>query len=44
LEYLISEGADVNAKTDGSTPLDVADTEKKKAIIRAAGGKSGREL
>jgi|GEM_PF-2238518 len=43
LRYIISQGADVNAKCkNGQTPLDVANTEAKKAVIRAAGGRSGR--
>ncbi|MDR0327164.1 MAG: ankyrin repeat domain-containing protein [Planctomycetaceae bacterium] len=43
VKFLISQGADVNAKDhDGKTPLDVANTEEKKAILRAAGGVSGQ--
>ena len=43
LKYLVTvRGVDVNAKNNqGQTPLDVASTEEKKAILRAAGGKSG---
>jgi len=39
LEYLISQGADVNAKTSGffgKTPLQVANTKEKKHILREA--------
>ncbi|MDR1958516.1 MAG: ankyrin repeat domain-containing protein [Planctomycetaceae bacterium] len=45
MKFLIERGADVNAKdVRGETPWDVADTEKKKQILRDAGGKSGKEL
>ena len=45
LEYLIEKGADVNA-VDGSakTPLDYADTDEKKNVLRKAGAKSRKEL
>jgi len=37
--YLISQGADVNAKdNEGKTPLDCADTEEKKEVLRKAMG------
>ena len=40
LKYLISQGADVNAKNNaGRMPLDVANSDEKKAILRAAMGK-----
>lgn len=43
MKYLIAQGADVNAKMrDGQTPLDFASGDEA-AILRAAGGKSGRE-
>jgi ankyrin repeat protein len=47
LRYLVSvPGADVNARNhwEGKqqTPLDLADTEEKKSILRAAGGRSGQ--
>jgi len=51
LKYLISQGADVNARdcvnkfagdnSSSKTPLDYANTEEKKQILREAGGKSG---
>ena len=43
LRYLVSvPNVDVNAQDKaGKTPLDVANTEEKRAILRAAGGKSG---
>jgi hypothetical protein len=46
LKYLISlEGIVLDPKNlNGDTPLDVADSEEKKAVILEAGGKSGREL
>jgi len=54
LKYLLSIGVDVNTKVDGgnaknlewyrNTPLDLANSEEKRQILRAAGGKSGREL
>jgi ankyrin repeat protein len=41
LKYLISQGADVNAKTEllDQTPLDLANSEEKKKVLRDAGGK-----
>jgi ankyrin repeat protein len=41
LKYLISQGADVNAKTEifNETPLDLANSEEKKKILRDAGGR-----
>ena len=37
LKYLISQGTDVNARTgEGKTPLDAADTDEKKHILREA--------
>jgi len=45
LKCLVSAGGDVNAKDkEVNAPLDVANTEEKKRILRAAGGKSGKEL
>jgi|GEM_PF-1028228 len=46
MRYLVSvPGIDVNAKdTEGRTPLDLANTDEKQAILRAAGGKNGSEL
>ncbi|MDR1382842.1 MAG: ankyrin repeat domain-containing protein [Planctomycetaceae bacterium] len=45
LKFLIDKGADVNATNkDGKTPLELANTEKKKIIIRDAGGKLGKEI
>ena len=45
LKYLIERGTNVNAKDIcGRTPLDIADTEEKRNILREAGGKSGKEL
>ena len=45
LKHLIENGADVNARSDdGRTPLDSAKTDEMKAILRAAGGKTGEEL
>ena len=39
VKYLISQGADVNAETTwGNTPLDLANNEEKKNILREAGG------
>jgi|GEM_PF-1748383 len=39
LEYLISQGADVNAEDDyGRRPLNDADGEEKKRVLREAGG------
>ena len=39
VKYLISQGADVNAETTwGNTPLDLANSEEKKKILREAGG------
>jgi len=44
MRYLVSV-ADVNAKTNGGrTPLDVASSDEKREILRAAGGKLGAEL
>jgi ankyrin repeat protein/mannitol/fructose-specific phosphotransferase system IIA component (Ntr-type) len=43
LRWLISSGADVNVQAAGNrTPLDVADTEEKMRILRAAGAKTGK--
>ncbi|MDR0609809.1 MAG: ankyrin repeat domain-containing protein [Planctomycetaceae bacterium] len=40
LQYLISQGIDVNAKdNDGKTPLNLANTDEKKKILRDAGGR-----
>lgn len=36
LKYLVAQGADVNAKNGNVTPLDVADSEEKKRIMRKA--------
>ena len=46
LRYLISvQDADINVRdSQGRTPLDSADTEAKREILRTAGGKSGSEL
>ena len=45
LKYLLENGANLNAKDEeGRTPFDLANTEKKKAILFAVGGKSGSEL
>ena len=45
LQYLISQRADLNAKRyDGLTPLDVADTDEKREILRAAGARLSSEL
>jgi len=45
LQYLIERCDDVNVKDgEGRTPLDVAGTETYKEMLRAAGGKSGKEL
>ena len=43
LKYLVSvRGIDINARDyRGRTPLDVANTEEKRVILRAAGGRSG---
>ena len=44
MKTLIENGAEVNAKNyKGETPLDHADSEEKKNILRAAGGKTGEE-
>jgi ankyrin repeat protein len=43
LAYLISKGAIVDARDDnGRTPLDVANTEEKREILRTTGGRSGQ--
>ena len=50
LIYLVGQGADATAKTNatffgfvaGKTPLDVADTEDKRTILRACIGESGQ--
>jgi ankyrin repeat protein len=43
IKSLISSGADVNTQNNtGQTSLDEANTEEKKAILRAAGGVSGQ--
>jgi ankyrin repeat protein len=47
LRYLVSvPGADVNVRNNWEgktqTPLDLAETEEKKSILRAAGGRSGQ--
>ena len=46
LQSLTSLSVNVNAKRyyDGRTPLDVANTEDKRQVLRKAGGKSGVEL
>jgi hypothetical protein len=45
LKYLISVGADVNVKNkSGKTPLDVANTEEKKRILRGEDDKSVQEI
>ena len=48
LKFLIKQGADVNARFNdhgrlGKTPQEVADTEEKKTILRAAGAKPGNQ-
>ena len=47
VEILIAEGADVNAKDAGTTPLDVAEEfnlSELASILRKHGGKGGEEL
>ena len=47
VELLIAEGADVNAKDAGTTPLDVAEEfnlSELASILRKHGGKTGEEL
>jgi len=45
LKYLIEKGVDVNIKTNqGQTALDIATTDEKREILRAAGGKLAAEL
>ena len=43
MTVLIASGADINARAQGHfTPLDTANTDEKRAILRAAGGRSGQ--
>ena len=48
LEYLVSRGASVNTQVFAAngiqTPLDLADTEEKKSILREAGGQPATSL
>ncbi len=47
VELLIARGANVNAKSNGSTPLDLAIVWKKPKtadLLRKHGGKTGKEL
>ena len=45
LKFLLEKGADVNATdTEGKTPLDGADTEEKRTILRDAGGEPGQTV
>ena len=44
VELLIADGANVNTKDKGLTPLDTADNKEIADLLRRHGGKTGEEL
>ena len=45
IKYLVSQGTNINVQNNkGKTPLDMAKDKSVKAILREAGGKSGKDL